>query len=297
MSILHFFLAILVILIWGCNFIFIKWGLQEMSPFLLCAARFLLASIPIIFFIKPPQGQLRMIALYGLITFAMQFSFLFLGMHVGMTPGLASLLMQLQVFFSIFFAAIMIKEIPHPLQILGSVVSFSGLVFVALHLNNEITLAGFLLVISAAASWGLGNLISKKMGRVNVLSVIAWGSFFAFIPMMFISFIFDGPKTITQSLQHLSWIGIISACYISYAATWVAYSAWNSLLIRYPVATVAPFTLLVPIVGMVSSMLVFDEPLQSWKLIAAILVITGVFINLVGMRIIKFIIKKYALES
>jgi O-acetylserine/cysteine efflux transporter len=43
--------------------------------------------------------------------------------------------------------------------------------------------------------------------------------------------------------------------------------------------------LLVPVFGFTASTLLLDEPLQSWKLIAAVLVIGGLCINLFGPRI------------
>lgn len=99
----HLLLALLVVFVWGINFIFVKLSLEEFSPLLLCAVRFLLASVPAVFFIKPPAVPFKIIAGYGLIMFALQFALLFIGLRVGMTPGVASLLMQVQVFFSMFF--------------------------------------------------------------------------------------------------------------------------------------------------------------------------------------------------
>lgn len=77
MPVSHLLLALLVVVVWGFNFLFVTFGLQEISPLLLCALRFLLASVPAIFFIKLPSASLRIVALYGLVMFALQFSFLF----------------------------------------------------------------------------------------------------------------------------------------------------------------------------------------------------------------------------
>lgn len=284
MPIRHLLLALLVVAVWGFNFIFIKLGLAEMSPLLLCAARFLFASVPAIFFIKPPAIPFKVVALYGLITFALQFSFLFIGMQVGMTPGLASLLMQTQVFFSILFAVIFLEEMPNIWQVIGAIISFTGIGLVAMHLDKHISLAGFILIIASAASWGLGNLVSKKMKNVNMISLVVWGSFVAFFPLLLISLIFDGPNSLIYSVKHISWVGVSAVLYIVLGATWVGYGIWNWLLSRYPVTTVAPFTLLVPVFGILSSVLLLNEPFYRWKFLAGLLVITGLCINLLGTR-------------
>ena len=127
MPLKHILLALLVVVIWGVNFIFVKLSLDECSPLLLCALRFLLASVPAVFFIRPPAIPFKIVALYGMFMFAIQFSLLFLGMHVGMTPGMASLIMQVQVFFSLFFGAVFLNEKPNAWQIIGALVSFSGI--------------------------------------------------------------------------------------------------------------------------------------------------------------------------
>lgn len=287
MQIAHLLLAIFVMIIWGCNFIFIKFGLNDIPPFLFCAVRFFLASIPAIFFIRLPKGKFKTIALYGLIMFGLQFSFVFLGLYVGMTPGLASVLLQVQVFFSIFFAVVFLGETPSFWQILGAFVSFVGISLVALHLDQSVTLLGFILIISAAASWGTGNLIAKKITNIRTVELVVWGSFVATFPLFAISLIFEGPEAIVHSYQHISWLGIFSLLYVVYVSTWIGYGAWNWLLIRYPISTVAPFTLLIPVIGMLSANLIADEPLPLWKIGVAGLVISGLGINLLGTRYLR----------
>ncbi|WP_369688466.1 EamA family transporter [Sulfurospirillum diekertiae] len=65
------------------------------------------------------------------------------------------------------------------------------------------------------------------------------------------------------------------------------FGVWSWLLSRYPATTVAPFTLLVPVVGFSASAILVGEALPSWKLIAACLIVTGLFINLYGDRLTK----------
>ena len=285
MSLPHFLLALLVVLIWGINFLFVKLGLDEISPIMLCAIRFMLASIPAIFFIKRPAMPLRTVASYGLVVFALQFSLLFMGMRAGMTPGMASLIMQVQIFFSMFFAAAFLGEIPYLWQIAGALISFIGIGIVAMHTDKSLSYTSILLILAAAAAWGYGNLIIKKTRNVNMISLVVWSRFIAAIPMIALSLMTEGTHSIAYTYQHLTWKGIVSVLYIVYASTWVGYGVWNWLLGRYPMGTVVPFTLLVPIVGIMSSALVLGEPLQSWKLMAGAFVISGLCLNLLGVRI------------
>lgn len=286
MPISHLLLALLVVVVWGINFLFVTFGLQEISPLLLCALRFLLASVPAVFFIKLPRNSFKIIALYGLVMFALQFSFLFIGMKVGMPPGMASLLMQVQVFFSMFFAVIFLGEKPNLGQIIGALVSFAGIGLVALHFDRDISFVGFLCILAAAATWGIGNLITKKIKNEdqNMVVLIVWGSFIACLPMFLLSLMIEGAANFVTTFQHITWKGVGSLFYIVFASTWIGYGVWNWLIARYPVGVVAPFTLLVPVVAIISSVIVLGEPFQLWKLVAGLLVISGLCINILGSR-------------
>lgn len=290
MPLQHILLALLVTVIWGVNFVFIKFALIDLPPTLLCALRFFLAFFPAIFFIKRPSAPLRLILLYGLLTFSLQFYLIFIGMHAGITPGLTSLLIQVQVFCSMFFAAILVREMPNFLQILGALVAFSGMGLIAMHLDNQtVTLTGFLFILGAAAAWGLGNIVTKKIGSVNMLSLVVWGSFVACIPLTLLSLIVDGPTQIVADLHHLSLLGLVSTLYIVYVSTWIGYGVWNWLVSHHAVPTIVPFTLLVPVFGILSSILICHEPFQSWKLLTGLFIISGLCINILGTR---FSIKK-----
>lgn len=283
MPLSHILLALLVIFIWGSNFIFITMGLTEISPLLLCTLRFFFASIPAIFFIKPPAIPFRMVIAYGLIMFGMQFGLLFVAMHVGMTAGLASLLLQVQVFFSMVFAAIALGEMLRIWQIAGALIAFIGIGIVGAHVESHVSLEGFIFVLAAAASWGIGNLITKKVHhQINAMALVVWGSFVAIIPMFILSLLFEGPQSMVYTYHHLTWRGITALAYIVYGASWIGYGVWSFLLSRYPVNTIVPFTLLVPIVGVAAAILVLHEPFQSWKLLAGAFVLLGLCINIFG---------------
>jgi O-acetylserine/cysteine efflux transporter len=285
MPVKHILLAILVAAVWGCNFLFVKLGVHEIPPLFLCAVRFFLASIPAIFFIRWPATSFKMVALYGLVMFALQFSLIFSGIALGVAAGMASLLAQVSIFFSVFFAAVFIGEIPNIWQIVGALLSFSGIGLAAMHLDSNMTLAGFSLVIAGAAAWGLGNLITKKLGHVNMIALVAWGSLIAFPPLLILSLLMEGQEQILYAVHHFSWIAVISLLYIVYMSTWVGYGVWSWLLSRYPVTTVVPFTLLVPVFAMFGSALFMGESFELWKMVVSALVIAGLCVNLFVPRL------------
>ncbi len=278
-------LAILVVVIWGFNFVVIKVGLKELPPILFCALRFFFAAFPAVFFIKRPAVSFRKVIAFGLVMFAFQFALLFSGMYAGTTAGLASLMLQVHVFFTVALAVVFLAEQPSIWQIIGALTSFSGIGLVAVNIGGEISALGLMLIVAAATSWGIGNLIAKQLGKVDMLALVVWGSLVAWPPLLLLSYLLEQGSWSLESMSHLSWPTIGAVGYIVYPATLLGFAAWSWLLSHYPAATVAPFTLLVPVFGFTSSALALGEPLYPWKIAATMLIIAGLCINLTGARI------------
>jgi len=287
MRLYHIALAVLVSCIWGFNFVVAQTGLADVSPFVLCSARFFFASVPLVFFVKRPAVSFKWLFAYGLVNFALQYTLLFSGMLAGMPAGLTSLLYQSQVFFTLALAFIFFKEKPTRLQLVGILVAVSGIVIVGFNKGSDFSVLGFILVMSGAMAWAAGNIISKKIGKVNMLGLVVWGNFIAWPPVFLLTYYIDGKEEIMLSLKNMSDLSMLAIFYIAYLSTIVAFSLWNWMLTSFPVAAVVPFTLLVPVVGMISSALVFDEPWQLWKIGAGALILCGIAINVFGPRLLQ----------
>jgi O-acetylserine/cysteine efflux transporter len=285
----HLLLALTIVLIWGVNFAIIKLGLRQVSPLALGVARFALAAFPWVFLIRRPEVPLRLIAAYGFLIFALQFGFLFTGMKLGMSAGLSSLVLQLQVFFTIGLSVLMLGERPTGWQMAGAVLAFGGVGVVAANIGGDVTLAGLALLVAAAAAWGGGNIVSKRISQhraaVDVLALVVWGGLFALPPLIVVALALDADHFVS-SFTNLDWISVGSIGYIVYLSTLFCFAAWSRLLGLYPVSTVAPFTLLVPVFGFLGSAVLLGEPLQGWKLAASGLVIAGLCLNLFGPRLL-----------
>lgn len=285
----HLFFALLTVLVWGINFIAIYIGLKELPPFLFCALRFGLSAIPFVFFLPKPKAPLKFIIGYGVLNFAMQFGLLFSGIHMGLSPGLSSLILQIQVFFSIGLAFLFFQEKPNVFKIIGSLISFIGIGIVAYNVNGDATLIGLILTLFAAFSWASGNMFTKKVNAKSPLSLVVWGNLIAFPLMALASFFMDGKITIINSLQHISWPTILALAYVVYISTHVGYGIWGYLLKIYSTSVIVPFTLLIPVVGFLSSAIFLGEELTTWKLSASLFIMGGLLFNLFEKRIEKLL--------
>jgi len=275
-------LALVVIIVWGLNFVVIKVGLHDMPPMLLGALRFMLAAFPAILFVKRPQIPLRWLLLYGLTILLGQFAFLFYAMSVGMPAGLASLVLQSQAFFTLLFAALFLGERLRLTNLFGLLVAAAGLLLIGLQGDRLMTMAGFALTIGAASMWALGNIVTRKLGKVNLVGLVVWGSLVPPLPFLALSWLLEGPEVIEAALRGISLDSILVLIYLAFGATILGYGLWSRLLSRYPASQVAPFSLLVPVVGLTSSALLLDERLGPLQVLGALLIMLGLLINVCG---------------
>lgn len=275
-------LALVVIIVWGMNFVVIKIGLDDMPPMLLGALRFLLAAFPAVLFIKRPQIPLRWLLAYGLTISLGQFAFLFSAMSVGMPAGLASLVLQSQAFFTLLFAVMFLGERFRLANLFGLLVAAGGLLLIGLQGNGLMTLAGFLLTLCAAAMWALGNIVTRKLGKVNLVGLVVWGSLVPPLPFFALSWLLEGPAVIETALRAINLDTLLVLAYLAFGATILGYGLWSRLLSRYPASQVAPFSLLVPVVGITSAAVLLDEHLSTLQLVGALLVMLGLLLNVFG---------------
>lgn len=283
----HFLLALLTVTIWGSNFVAIKLALHDLPPLLLCTLRFLFVALPLVFILPRPALAWRQLLLYGLTMFALQFSFMFLGMKLGVSAGLASVMLQFQVFVTMGLSAWLLRERISPVQIAGTLIAVAGFAVVAAHSGGEVPLAGLACVLLAACSWAYGNFMSRGLGKVNPLALVVWGSLVVPLPMGAASLALEGPALVWQSLTHVGLPAVLALAFIVYVSTHVGYSLWSWLLARHAASAITPFALFVPVSGMLSSALFLGEALPAWKLQAAGLVLTGLAVTLFGPRLLR----------
>jgi len=280
-------LALVVVIAWGVNFVVIKIGLHGVPPMLLGALRFTLAAFPAVFFIKRPQLSLRWLLTYGLTISFGQFAFLFSAMYVGMPAGLASLVLQAQAFFTLGLASVFLHERFRAQNIVGLVVAAAGLALIGMQGGHTMTVAGFLLTLCAAVSWALGNIVTKRVGKVDLVGLVVWASLIPPLPFFALSYVFEGPRQIAAALSGISASSMFAVVYLAFVATLLGYGLWSRLLSLYPASQVAPFSLLVPIIGLASASLLLGEQLSAAQIAGAAFVIMGLVINVSGGRMVQ----------
>ena len=272
-------IAILVTFMWGINFSFIKLGLTSLDPFMLAALRFFLCAIPLVFFIKKPDVRFIYVIAYGLFFGVGLWGILYLGMYFGISAGIASIVLSIGVFFTIYLSYIFLKEKIDIYNKVGFSFALFGILQIFFVTDGTVTIIGVLLVILSAISWAVLNIILKKANTKDVFAFLIWSTLFPPIPLLLLSYFTQGDIVFINFLNNIDSNAIISVAFQVYPTTLLGYWAWNTLVNKYPLNTITPLTLLIPIFGFLGSAIFFAESIGVYKILACLIIILGLSIN------------------
>lgn len=291
-------LALLLVTIWGVNFTVIKLGLGGVPSMLLVALRYLLTVFPAIFFVKKPDTQWRYIMLYGLTVGVGQFACLFYAMEIGMPAGIASIVLQIQAFISPVLAMVFLNEKLKIRQIAGFVIASAGLVIIGAANTaggiGSIPFAAIILNLMAPFFWAASNIVARIASdkaaangeKLDMFSLVVWSGLIPPIPVLGLALILDTPQTIINALTNLSGISIFAVIYLAFGATLFGYGVWNVLLGKYPMSTVAPLPLTVPVIALLSARIVLQEQLSGMQWLGVSVILAGLIITNLNPEII-----------
>ena len=283
-------LACTVALLWGVNFVAIDFGLRQFPPLFFAGLRFAVLAIPTVLLVPRPAVPLRWLAGYGLGFGTTQFAFLFIAMRIGMPPGLASLVLQASAPFTVLLGAIFLHERPRAVQLIGIGLAVAGMAAIVWHRAQLAAALPVLLTLCGALGWAVGNLCSRQAmasgsasRSANPLHLTLWMSVIPPVPLFTLSLLIEGAPADVHSMATIAtrtgWVALGSLVYVVLLATVLGSGVWTTLMRRHPAGMVAPFSLLVPVVGIAAAWLVLGERPALMELLAGVVVVTGVLLG------------------
>jgi drug/metabolite transporter (DMT)-like permease len=271
---------------WGTTFLGIRIGIETIPPFLLAGIRNLISGFIIFFYllfqrklepINPRQFlrafilSIMMIVLAnGLTTYSEKY----------ITSGLASLISTLSPFFVLILNLILGNEKLSIKTTLGILLGMFGIFLIYQNslsdlLNPEYRQGVFAILI-AVLMWAIGTIITKK-GSENSLTMLMNVSvqmIIAGIILTAIQFIL----TPTISTENWSLRSVLAMVYLAIFGSVVGYVAYSYLITQMSSTKVSVLSYVNVVVALFLGWLILDETITSRIIIAASLIIGGVFI-------------------
>jgi O-acetylserine/cysteine efflux transporter len=184
----------------------------------------------------------------------------------------------------LLFAVLVLRERPRKTQLLGIAIACVGMVVIALDRGLSAPLGALVLVIAAAACWGVSNIVTRSAKPQDTLRFMIWVSAVAVVPLVLLSLATEGAHADARALRSIDLTGVGAIAYLSFVATLFGFGAWGFLLRTYDASTVAPFSLLVPVVGMAAAWAFRGEAVGLQQAIAATLIIGGMSCTVLRRR-------------
>lgn len=270
-------------LFWGLNWPAVKYLLTELPPFTIRAAALSVAALVLCLIalargqnLRPPVRELPWMALTGLLTI-FGFNILTTLGQVLTETSKAAIIAYTMPALTAALSVVFLGERMSPRRIAALAVGMGGIAVLALE-NLAALVAdplGPVIMLGAALAWALGT-VAMKAGRFTLESLPLTVWFLGLSGALCWPFViaFEGPLFLPS--------GGVLAVWIWHAAfpMVLCYALWTSLVGRLPASIAAIATLLAPVVGVTSSMILLGNPVTWQKIVALALILVSISLTL-----------------
>ena len=268
------FIALLVPIILGFGFVIAKPAMQYFPPYLLMGMRFTIPALMLVWWFPLPKGLYFDLFKVSLIGSTLQYGLTYTGLNI-IDASSAVLFVMLEVPFGIIIAFFLLKEVPTIKNIVGLIIAFIGVFILTGAPNLEGKYIGVLLTLSGAFTWALGAVLAKPLSKkIGAFALMTWLCVFSGPMLLFLSLVFDGnPISYFISANLNSWLTVI---FLGFFLQPVGYAAWYYVLKKYPINKVMPVLLILPVTGLITSILLLGEDPPKQVFLGGFVIIFGV---------------------
>ena len=277
------FLAMMVAILWGVNFVAIKVGVMNIPPIFLMAVRFLLVAILLAPWLRHITRQQILPLLAITLTMSVgYFTLLFVGMHT-VPAGETTILVQSQVPLAAIMAMIFFREQLSGRRIVGIIIGLCGVVVTVGLPQRAGELLGVVFILMACFFWALSSNQIRALGKIHPLALNGFTSLCAFPFLWAISL--KAEPGAWHVLPHVSWSVIAAVAFMVLVSTIICYSVWFALLSRNPVSYIVPFIMLEPPAGLLAAHFILGEPIYWHTVIGGVLCLLGLAFVTIQKRV------------
>lgn len=270
----HILLALVCAALWGYGFVPSKYGAAHMPPLLFLALRYLLIVACTIWFVPLPRGHWRTLVFYSLSLGVGHFALLYIGLRLGVEATTAAIIWLSQVPLTTLLAFVVLGDRPTLRTIVGMAIALAG----SASLIAEPRIAGepvaITLVVLSCVMWAVAAIQAKRLPQLSPLALNAWMALISLPVLIALSLILETDQYREWLVP--DWRLHASLVYMAVLSSIVGYGIWFYLLRRHPVSRTAPFLLLVPIIGAISSVATLGDPITWRTAISGLITLAGV---------------------
>lgn len=270
-----FGLLFVVCLVWALNLVITRWtvSVADVPPVFFAGVRLGLVGLCLSPFLFPAPRQIGLMFLIGMGMGAVQFGLLFLGL-ANASASAAAVIGQLGVPITTIFSVMFLGERIGWYRGLGIVMSFVGVMIIAIDPEKfSLTLGMIFLVLAAVSSSG-ASILMKRIEPMPAMKLQAWVGTFSVIPLMTMSFAMEtGQAKAVLSGDPLIYL---STAFAVLAVSIFGHGTFYRMIKKYDVTLISSLTLMTPILGVVLGIALLGEPLTLKLILGALVALAGV---------------------
>jgi O-acetylserine/cysteine efflux transporter len=274
MSFSHILILLAVNLVWGLNFLAIKYAIEEMPVLFSAGLRFLIIFVLLIPFLKIIPGKMKQLLLAALVIGAMHFGMLYFAMtHVEDISSVAIATLT-NVPFATLLAVIFLGERIGVFTLTGTVVAFLGVMILGFDPKALDNLLDLSLVMFAAFLYSVGAVLVRRLEGVNVMNLQAWIGVVGTITIFSLSFLLEtGQMDALETSSKFAWGGVI---FSAIGSSIIGHGGVYYLFKYHPVSTIGPLTLISQVIAVASGVIILNEVLTWQMILGGLLTFGGV---------------------
>jgi drug/metabolite transporter (DMT)-like permease len=282
---------VVLTLIWGSTWIFIKLGLRDLPPITFAGLRFLIAAavlcaIALSRRARLPRGrdEWSVLAWSGLIAIGFNYGLIFWG-EVRISSGLAALLQSTIPVFGLLLAHWYLPtERMTVRKLLGVLTGLAGvgvIFYDQLQVDGVAALQGGLALLLSSVCVAYGNVLVKaRLTQLDPSVLAASQMVFGCVPLLILGWWMEG------SPWQVSWtpLAVVSLTYLALIGSALAFLLYYWLVIRIEVTRTMLISLVIPVVALLLGYLTMGERLSSTILLGSGSILGGISLILFPYR-------------
>jgi O-acetylserine/cysteine efflux transporter len=270
-----FALLAAVCLVWALNLVVTRWAVTdlEVPPLFFAFMRVSLVAIVLSPFLMPAPRQMGMMFLIAMGMAGIHFGLLFVGLATA-GAGVAAVIGQLGVPFTTILSIMFLGEQIGWTRGLGIVLSFIGVMIIAIGPDTLSLTIGILYLVGAAFIGSVANILMKRIEPMPAMRLQAWIGLFSFAPLLAMSLLFEDRHH--EVFLAGDWRVWAATAFAVGGVSIFAHGNFYSLLKRYEVTLVSPLTLMTPVMGVFLGVLILGEPMSVRLVLGAVIALSGV---------------------
>lgn len=276
-------LITLVAVVWGFNFVAVKWAVDELPPFIANAGRFLIVTLMLAPFLRLPKGRVKDLAIVAVALGVIHFGAVFIAMKLADGVGAVAIASQLNVPFATLLAVLFLGESVGWRRVAGIALSFGGVLFLGFDPEVFAYWDALLVVIFAAFMYSVSAILMRRLKDVRAVTTQAWVGVAGVLGSLMLSTGLEtGQVDAVMEASDLAWAGVI---YSAIGSSIIGHGGANYLLRKYEVSAVSPYFLMTPVFAVLSGIIVLGEEF-TWRMaVGGLLTLAGVAIVTLRNRV------------